>query len=89
MNHEVAVVTIVKRRNRYSVIVTVPNKTSELVRSPIVRDLKTFTVMGKTLTYDNGKEFAAQGLIDQKLNSTSYFVRPFASRERGSTENLN
>ena len=42
-----------------------------------------------TLTYDNGKEFAGHIQIDQALNSTSYFARPFASWERGSNENFN
>jgi IS30 family transposase len=43
----------------------------------------------KTLTYDNGKEFAAHIQIDQELSSTGYFARPFASWERGSNENFN
>jgi len=43
----------------------------------------------KTLTYDNGKEFAWHSFIYQEHNSTAYFARPFASWERGSNENLN
>jgi IS30 family transposase len=43
----------------------------------------------KTLTFDNGKEFAGHDYIDQHLQSTAYFARPFASWERGSNENLN
>ena len=43
----------------------------------------------KTLTFDNGKEFAGHAYIDQQLQSTAYFARPFASWERGSNENLN
>jgi len=41
------------------------------------------------VTYDNGKEFAAHGLIAQQLNSTAYFDRPFTSSERGGNEHLN
>ncbi len=67
----------------------VSNKTSELVSSAIVSNLKPFSARVKTLTYDNGKEFAGHSLIDQELNSTAYFARPFASWERGSKENLN
>jgi len=33
----------------------------------------------KTLTFDNGKEFAAHAHIDAQLQSTTYFARPFAS----------
>lgn len=65
------------------------NKNSELVNSAKVSNLKPFAIRVKTLTYDNGKEFAAHGLIDQQLNRTTYFARPFASWERGSNENLN
>jgi IS30 family transposase len=53
-------------------------------------DMAMFSIRpNRTLTYDNGKEFAAHGLIDQELNSTAYFARTFASWERGSNENLN
>jgi len=43
----------------------------------------------KTLTFNNGKEFAAQAHIDEKLQSTAYFARPFASWRRGSNVNFN
>jgi len=88
-SHIGAVATMVSRKSGYAVIVKVPNKTSELVSSIIVSNLKPFSVGVKTLTYDNGKEFAGYCLIDQELNSTAYFARPFASWERGSNENLN
>jgi IS30 family transposase len=88
-SHKGAVVTMVERKSGYAVLAKVVNKTSDLVSSAIVSNLKPFCVRVKTLTYDNGKEFAAHGLIDQELNSTAYFARPFASWERGSNENLN
>jgi IS30 family transposase len=43
----------------------------------------------KTLTFENGKEFSGHTYIDEKLQSTAYFDRPFASWERGINENLN
>ena len=66
----------------------VSNKTSEFVSSAIISNLKPLSVRVKTLTCDNGKEFAALGMIDQQLNNTAYFARPFASWEPGSNENL-
>ena len=87
--HKGAVVTMVERKSGYVVIAKVSNKTSELVSSAIASNLKPFSIRVKTLTYDNGKEFAAHGLIDQQLNSTAYFARPFASWERGSNVSLN
>jgi len=36
-----------------------------------------------------GNEFAGHAHIDEQLQSTAYFARPFASWERGSNEHLN
>jgi IS30 family transposase len=84
-----AVVNMVERKSGYTVLAKVANKTTDLVSSAIVRNLKPLCERVKTLTFDNGKEFVAHRLIDQQLNSTAYFARPFASCERGSNENLN
>ena len=58
----------VERKSGYAVITKLPNKNSELVSSAIVSNLKHLAIRVKTLTYDNGKEFVAHGLIDQQLN---------------------
>jgi IS30 family transposase len=43
----------------------------------------------KTITADNGKEFAAHQSIAEALNIDFYFAKPYASWQRGSNENLN
>ena len=43
----------------------------------------------RTLTYDNGKEFADHAAIDQSLGPISYFADPYSSWQRGLNENLN
>lgn len=43
----------------------------------------------KTITFDNGKEFAEHRRIDTTHKSTTYFADPFASWQRGSNENFN
>ena len=88
-NHKGAVVTMVERKSGYAVMAKVTNKTSALVSSAIVDKLQPLAARVKTLTFDNGKEFAGHAHIDQQLQSTAYFARPFASWERGSNENLN
>ena len=88
-NHKGAVVTMVERKSGYAVMAKVEKKTSELVSSAIVYKLKHVAARVKTLTFDNGKEFAGHAHIDQQLQSTAYFARPFASWEWGSNENLN
>ena len=43
----------------------------------------------KTLTFDNGKEFAAHEFIAQCLKVRVYFAHPYCSWERGLDENHN
>lgn len=88
-NHNQGIVTFAERWSGYAVRTKVSNKTSDLVGSAIINMLKPFEAGVKTLTYDNGKEFCAHARIDQALNSTAYFARPFASWERGSNANFN
>jgi len=45
----------------------VVNKTSDLVGFAIVNKLRPLAVRVKTLTFDNGKEFAEHGRIDEQL----------------------
>ena len=88
-NHKQTIVTLVQRKSGYAVIAKVSNKTADLVGAAIISMLKPFEARVKTLTYDNGKEFCGHAKIDDALNSTGYFARPFASWERGSNENFN
>lgn len=88
-NHKQAIVTVVERKSGYAVMAKVSNKTEELVSQAIITALRPFKARVKTLTYDNGKEFCGHARVDQALNSTGYFARPFASWERGTNENFN
>jgi IS30 family transposase len=64
------------------VVTKVNRNTSDQVSAAIVKQLK-------TITYDNGKEFAGHKAIDQSSGWTAYFADPFASWQRGSNENYN
>ena len=46
-------------------------------------------VVYKTLTYDNGPEFAEHEAIDKSLETQGYFADPYASWQRGLNENTN
>jgi IS30 family transposase len=81
-NHKGAVVTMVERKSRYGLITKVTNKTSESWSAqPLWTSLKLWLQGGKTLTFDNGREFAGHAHIYEQLQSTTYFARPFASLE--------
>ena len=43
----------------------------------------------KTITFDNGTEFAHHKRITQKLGADIYFAQPYASYQRGTNENTN
>src|SRR5690606_26768499 len=43
----------------------------------------------RTITLDNGKEFAEHQRLTEKLGVDVYFARPYASWQRGLNENTN
>jgi transposase, IS30 family len=86
-NHQGAIVSLVERKTRYTVLGKVERSTAEAVSAVITAGLKPFKV--KTLTFDNGKEFAKHQAIATALNTAVYFARPYHSWERGTNENTN
>lgn len=42
----------------------------------------------KTMTFDNGKEFAGHWEITKKHNVKTFFTRPYTSQEKGTVENM-
>lgn len=82
-------VTLVKRKSRYTIIIKRYRKTAELVRQAIIDKLEPLLCLVKKITFNHGKEFADHALIDQALNSTPYFAQPYANWHRGSNENYN
>ena len=87
--HKQAIVSLVERKSGYAVIRKVSNKTSDLVSAAIIESLMPIANKVKTITFDNGKEFAEHAKIDKALSSISYFADPYASWQRGSNENFN
>lgn len=82
-------VTVAERKTRFSVIVLVPNKTAEAVKTALVRSLQPHAERVHTLTYDNGKEFAYHQKVAEQLDADGYFAHPYHSWERGLNENMN
>jgi IS30 family transposase len=88
-SHKQAIVSLVERKSGYAVLAKVQNKTAYQVSTAIINRLKPIKNTVRTLTYDNGKEFADHATIDKALGSVSYFADPYSSWQRGSNENLN
>ena len=88
-DHKQAIVSLVERKSGYAILKKVSRKTSQLVRCAIIEGLKPISEKVKTITFDNGLEFSDHAMIDDALDSVSYFADPFSSWQRGSNENLN
>jgi IS30 family transposase len=88
-DHKGAIVSLVDRASKLTKLILLPNKTAEAVTNAIVTALKPLASNTKTLTFDNGKEFAGHTGITQALNAACYFAKPYHSWERGLNEHTN
>jgi transposase, IS30 family len=88
-NHQGALVTIVDRVSKFTLIKKVDSKHAEVVTQATVTLLKPYLDKVLTITADNGKEFAGHESIAEQLNAAVYFAHPYSSWERGLNENTN
>jgi IS30 family transposase len=88
-NHKQALVTIVDRYSKLTLIKKVTHKRAELVRSAAVELLSPIAHWVHTVTADNGKEFAEHEKLSKAVKADVYFAHPYASWERGTNENTN
>ncbi len=88
-NHRQAIVSIVERKTGYTLIRKVERKTAQAVSQAMIGLLKPHRKKVRTITSDNGKEFAGHKAIANKLKADFYFAHPYSSWERGTNENTN
>jgi len=84
-----SLVTLVERKSLQVVIQKVDQATAEKTAAAIANRLGAVAKLVKTITFDNGKEFAYHGQIAEALKCDVYFARPYHSWERGTNENTN
>jgi len=82
-----AIVSLVERKSKLTRLAKVARNTAELVGRAVTRQLQPLTV--KTITSDNGREFAHHQHIAAQLSAHFYFAHPYSSWERGLNENTN
>jgi len=87
--HSGAIVSLVDRRSRYTLLRQLPSKHAEPVRDAIIDLLRPFKERALTITFDNGLEFAKHEDVTKALNADIYFAHPYHSWERGLNENTN
>ncbi len=85
--HKGVIVTIVDRKTRFLLAKKAESKKAADVTSAILSVLNDHKV--RSITYDNGGEFALHKQIAELTNSKSYFANPYHSWERGTNENTN
>jgi len=88
-NHKQAIVTIVERASKFSVMKKVEKKTADAVASATIELLRPYQDRVLTITADRGKEFAYHHKVTKALECDYYFAHPYSSWERGLNENTN
>ncbi|MCP4607420.1 MAG: IS30 family transposase [Planctomycetes bacterium] len=88
-NHQGALVTLVDRKSKLTLIGKVNRYTAEAVEQTIVRLLELVPRRNYTLTVDNGKEFASHESVANALHIKVYFADPYSAWQRGLNENTN
>jgi len=88
-NHKGAIVSVVDRASKLTVLKKVPVKTAEKVANAVTQGLETLPHPVVTITFDNGKEFANHEQISESLGAEVYFAKPYHSWERGLNEHTN
>ncbi len=89
MRHQGAVVTLVERKTRFFACYVVLRHTKTAVANAIIAMIRTMKDTVKTITFDNGGEFADHVRIAKALKCKVYFAEPYHSWERRTNENLN
>jgi IS30 family transposase len=84
-----ALVTLVDRMSRYTLIKKIDQRTASVTKTAIIHLLKPYKLKTLTITFDNGREFTAHQDLARELETEVYFAHPYASWERGTNENTN
>lgn len=79
--------SVYERKSRLGKLYKLPDKSSLETAVGIVAALEGHRV--RSITYDNGLEFAMHGAVNELLGSESYFCKPYSSWEKGGVENFN
>lgn len=79
-----------ERKTRYTATVKLQRKTAEATISAILKVFKSLpNDLVKSVTFDNGMEFAHHLEITKQLNIPTFFCDVYASWQKGGIENMN
>jgi len=87
-NHKSALLVMTDRTTLITMIEKLQSKNADEVYTKMKNRLTNFNASWiKTITFDNGKEFAYHYKIAKDLNVKTYFTRPYTSQDKGTVEN--
>ena len=84
-----ALLTVVDRKSRMTFAVLVKSKSAREIHQSTLKVLRPIRKIVRTVTNDNGKEFARHRRTEKRLKAKIYFTHPYSSYERGTNENTN
>ena len=87
--HSEALVTLVERKTSLTVSTRVNDKSAKTVTAATIALLMSFKDAVRTITAENGKEFAYHEEVTEPLKCGVYFADPYCSWQRGLNENTN
>lgn len=87
-DHKSALLVMTDRTTLITMLEKLSGKQAEEVYQKMEERLTNFNSSWvKTITFDNGKEFAEHIKIGKLLNAKTYFTTPYTSQEKGTVEN--
>ncbi|TLP77234.1 IS30 family transposase [Maribacter sp. ACAM166] len=87
-NHKSALLVMTDRTTLITMLEKLHSKNADEVYLKMNKRLTNFNASWiKTITFDNGKEFAHHNKIAEHLNVKTYFTRPYTSQDKGTVEN--
>ena len=91
-NHKGAILSVVDKATKFTILELLSAGTAELVTEALIRRIQEHKHQGlkmATITADNGKEFARHAEVSQALKVDFFFARPYRSCDRGLNEHTN
>lgn len=83
-------VTLVDRKSRYVLLIPSKDRTARRVRLKLQKLLKPLPPeQRRSVTFDNGKEFAEHKLLAARVQMPVFFALPYSPWQRGTCENTN
>ena len=88
-NSRSAVITLVERKTRYTLVIKVSSRKTKDVIEALVNRIKRSGVVVRSITWDQGKEMSEHGRLSKLLGVPIYFADAHSPWQRGTNENTN